>query len=145
MKNLVFGVRPAKYPARKLKGGGVAKGTPPDLAQVAIWNEYGTEKIPPRPAFRMGLEKGIEVNRKMIDAQLRNIAQRVLTGRTADMDRSLTVMLTQIGKSAKAETIRIIKTGSTQPNAPATIARKGFDWPLHETGLLEKNVDYEVS
>lgn len=145
MKTLIFGVHPIKYPAKKLKSGKTSSVKPADLGEVAIWNEYGTENAPPRPAFRMGLEEGIKKNQKMIDAQMRNIAQRVLTGRTSEIDQSLKVMLTQIGKSAKAETQRIIREGLTAPNAPATVAKKGFDHPLYETGLLLKNVDYEVT
>lgn len=160
MKNLIFGVHPVQYPAKPGAGTGRArtlkgkikrflgiKIKPLDLGTVAIWNEYGTENAPPRPAFRMGLEESIKRNQKMIDAQMRNITQRVLTGRASEIDRSLTVLLTQIGKSAKAETQRIIRSGSTEgieKNAQMTIDRKGFDHPLYETGLLLKNVDYEV-
>lgn len=144
MKNLIFGVHPIKYPRRTLKSGRPSTTEPADLAEVALYNEYGTKTSPPRPAFRMGLEEGVEKNRKLLQAQLKNIARRVLQGRTSEVDRSLTVLLTQIGRSAKAATKEIIKSGSTEPNAPATVAKKGFDWPLHETGLLEEHVDYEV-
>ena len=30
------------------------------------------------------------------------------------------------------------------PNSPATIARKGFDLPLYDTGTLYRAFDYEV-
>lgn len=144
MKKLIFGVRPIKYPKKKLKKGGTSKVTPPDLGMVAIWNEYGTDKIPPRPAFRTGLEESQRINKKLIQAQVKNIAQRILQGRKSEIDRSLTVVLTQIGKSAVSATKEIIKNGSTTPNAPLTIANKGFDHPLFETGLLLENVTYEV-
>jgi len=144
MKNLIFGVKPVKYPKKKLKDGTYSKTEPEDLGVVAIWNEYGTSNAPPRPAFRMGLEEAQRKNKPMIQAQLKNIAQRVLSGRKSDLDKSLTVLLTQIGRSAKAETRRIIREGETVGNAPATIARKGFDHPLFETGLLLDNVEYEV-
>lgn len=133
--SLSFGVTNAQY----------KKGDHVNVRDVAIWNEYGTDKIPPRPAFRRGLEAGVAKNRKLIDAQLRNIAQQALSGRNANMNRSLTVMLTQIGKSAKAATKQIIKTGSETPNAPATVAKKGFNHPLFETGLLLDHVEYEIS
>jgi len=114
------------------------------LGQIALFNEYGTEKIPPRPAFREGMEHSIRENKKLIEAQLKNITQRLLSGRKAEVKQSLTVMLTQIGRVAKAKTKEIIKQGSTTPNAPSTIARKGFDHPLFETGLLLESVEYEV-
>jgi len=134
---LVFGVVPAQY---RKKG----NTPPPNVADIALIQEYGTEKIPPRPAFRRGIEEGLSKNKKLIGAQLKNIAQRILSGRRDDLKRSLTVMLTQVGKSAKAKTKEIIKTGDETPNAPATVAKKGFDHPLFETGLLLESVDYEV-
>ncbi len=143
MKSLRFGVHPIKS-RRKNKNGQTSKTDPPDLGEVAIWNEYGTATIPPRPAFRMGLEAAVKKHKKLLDAQLKNIAQLVLTGRHIDIDRNLTVLLTQIGRSAKKETQDIIRAGSTTPNAPSTIARKGFDHPLYEEGVLLENVDYEV-
>lgn len=133
MKELVFGVNDIKY----------EDGT--SLSDVAIWNEYGTKKIPPRPAFRMGLENSLRDNKKMIDSQMKNITNRILTGRSSEIERSLTVLLTQIGKSAVKQTKEMIKLGSVKPaNAPSTIAKKGFDHPLYETGLLLANVNYEV-
>lgn len=133
--SLTFGVSDAKYTKGQQQV---------NVRDVAIWNEYGTGKIPPRPAFRQGLEAGIAKNRKLIDAQLRNITQRMLSGRSGEVEKSLIVMLTQIGKSAKARTKEIIRTGSETPNAPATVAKKGFNHPLYETGLLLDHVDYEV-
>jgi len=114
------------------------------LGEIAIFNEYGTEKIPPRPAFREGMEHAVRSNKQLIEAQLKNIVRRVLQGRKAEVKQSLKVMLTQIGRMAKAKTKDIIRQGSTTPNAPSTIARKGFDHPLYETGLLLESVEYEV-
>lgn len=133
---LIFGVTPAQYKKKGQK--------PVNVTEIAIIQEYGTEKIPPRPAFRRGMEHALAVNRKQIGAQMKNIAQRILSGRGSEAHRSLLVLLTGIGKSAKAKTKEIIRTGDETPNAPATIAKKGFDHPLSETGLLEKHVDYEV-
>ncbi len=133
---LVFGVTPAVYQKKGAK--------PINVSEVAVINEYGTETIPPRPAFRRGVEHALAVNKKQIGAQLKNIARRMLTGRAPEAEKSLTVLLTGIGKSAVAETKRIIRTGDEMPNALATIAKKGFDHPLSETGLLERNVSYEV-
>ena len=31
-----------------------------------------------------------------------------------------------------------------RPNAPSTIAKKGFDAPLIDTGKLQEVIDYEV-
>ena len=134
MIKLEFGVIDNKYPEKNISVG-----------QVAIINEYGTETIPPRPAFRIGLERSVTKNKKLIDAALKNITNHLLTGRKDSIQRQLTQALTQIGKSAKKETKEIIKQGSMTPNAPLTIKRKGFDHPLWETGLLLDSVEYLVS
>ena len=134
MIKLEFGVIDNKYPEKNISVG-----------QVAIINEYGTETIPPRPAFRIGLERSVTKNKKLIDAALKNITNHLLTGRKDSIQRQLTQALTQIGKSAKKETKEIIKQGSMTPNAPLTIKRKGFDHPLWETGLLHDSVEYLVS
>ena len=134
MVKLEFGVTNNKYPEKNISVG-----------QVAIINEYGTETIPPRPAFRIGLERSVTKNKKLIDAALKNITNHLLTGRKDSIQRQLTQALTQIGKSAKKETKDIIKQGSMSPNAPLTIKKKGFDHPLWETGLLHDSVEYLVS
>lgn len=114
------------------------------LGKIATYNEYGTENAPPRPAFREGFEYAVKANKKLIEAQLKNITKRLIEGRKEDMTKSLTVLLTQVGRMAKAKTKEIIEQGTTTPNAESTIARKGFDHPLYETGELLKGVDYEV-
>lgn len=134
MIKLEFGVINNKYPEKNISVG-----------QVAIINEYGTETIPPRPAFRIGLERSVAKNKKLIDAALKNITNHLLTGRKDSIERQLTQALTQIGRSAKKETKDIIKQGSMTPNAPLTIKKKGFDHPLWETGLLHDSVEYLVS
>ena len=134
MVKLEFGVINNKYPEKNISVG-----------QVAIINEYGTETIPPRPAFRIGLERSVTKNKKLIDAALKNITNHLLTGRKDSIERQLTQALTQIGRSAKKETKDIIKQGSMTPNAPLTIKKKGFDHPLWETGLLYESVEYLVS
>ena len=134
MIKLEFGVINNKYPEKNISVG-----------QVAIINEYGTETIPPRPAFRIGLERSVAKNKKLIDAALKNITNHLLTGRKDSIERQLTQALTQIGRSAKKETKDIIKQGSMTPNAPLTIRKKGFDHPLWETGLLHDSVEYLIS
>lgn len=133
MKDLVFGVSDGSY----AKGGATVQ-------EVALYNEYGTKNIPPRPAFRRGLDHSLEANKKMIRAQLQNITQQILTGRKVSIDRSLTNMLRTIGRSAVAKTKEIIRSGDETPNAPSTAKRKKKNHPLLNTGLLLEHVAYEV-
>lgn len=118
------------------------------MHDVAIWNEFGTETIPPRPAFRMGMERSIKKNNKLIKAQIGNLARAGLM-KNSKMGKELTeqrtkVLLTQLGRSAVKEVKDIIKNSETVANAPRTVAKKGFDHPLFETGELLKGVEYLV-
>lgn len=139
MRSLVFGVNNIKVQNGKESV---------ELGSIAIWNEYGTKKIPPRPAFRMGLEAAMNTRKPNIEAFMKNLANMVLSGqmkvRQGELDQRLKVLLTGIGQSAVKETKDIIKAGSTTPNAPSTVRRKGFNHPLYHKGLLLENVAYEV-
>jgi hypothetical protein len=139
MKSLIFGVNNIKVEK---------SGESVELGKIAIWNEYGTKNIPPRPAFRMGLEAAMNTRKPNIQAFLKNLSNIILTGqvkaRQSELDQRLKVLLTGIGQSAVKETKDIIKAGSTTPNAPSTVRRKGFNHPLYHKGLLLENVAYEV-
>lgn len=136
MIKLEFGVANDKYEKGKISVG-----------EVAIINEYGTDdgRIPPRPAFRMGLEQSVKSNKKLVDAALKNFANHILTGRKESIKKNLTQVLTQVGRSAKKNTKDLIKAGSLTPNEPSTISQKGFNHPLRETGLLHDSIEYKVS
>lgn len=127
---LLFGVKPAKYP----------DGT--SLAEVAIWNFYGTETIPPRPVLRIAAENVMSNNeeiKKAFTAYLRNILVNV-----KDAEKLEKEMLRKIGVQVIKEAKRIIESGGElQHNAPLTVRKKGFDKPLYETGLLMKNLGYD--
>lgn len=116
------------------------------LHQVALWDEYGTELIPPRPAFRMGGERAVKKNSKLIQGYMNNMLRAAFHGKNARQisNRRENVLLTQIGRSAVKEVMGIIKNKETVSNAPATIRKKGFDWPLRDKGILENNIAYLV-
>lgn len=135
MIKLEIGVINNKYPDKDIT-----------TSEVAIINEYGTDKIPPRPAFRNGLEKSVTDNKKLVDSALKNITNHLLTGKKGAMEKNLNQVLTQIGRSAKKNIKDTIKKGSQEPgNAQTTIDKKGFDHPLYETGLLLDSVEYRVN
>ena len=117
------------------------------LWKIAVWNEFGTVTAPPRPAFQRGMESALNDNRPFVQAQLRNIAATLLSNspnKKAELERLQNVLLSQIGRSTVKRVKDIIKQGTTAPNAPATIKKKGFDHPLYETGTLLDNIEYEV-
>lgn len=109
-------------------------------SDVLAWNHYGTETIPPRPVCRMAAERTVQRNKKRLRAFFHN---SIVNPR--DAKRNEEQVLTSLGQQTVAEAKRIIEQGNgLRRNAPATVAKKGFNRPLYETGELEKHISYEV-
>ena len=90
--------------------------------------------------MRIAAEKMIPHNAARIKAYLHNLITN-----PNDAERLETVLMQTLGSQTAAESKRIIKGGTElQHNAPATVKKKGFDKPLFETGLMIKNISYEV-
>jgi hypothetical protein len=90
----------------------------------------------------MGAEKiGAKFTKERLKAFMINSVRN-----PRDTKRLETVFLQDMGRQAVAESKRIIESnGELQHNAPTTVAKKGFDKPLYETGELEKHLSYEVT
>lgn len=117
------------------------------FSDVLAWNHYGTETIPPRPVLRIAAENVLSSTemKKHMAAYFKNVMTYAARGRVKDLQDIETKMLTALGQQIAAEAKRIIeRNGELQHNAPATVAHKGFDKPLYETGELEKHLSYEV-
>lgn len=103
------------------------------VAKVALWNEFGTKHSPARPAIRtMIAEKSPTWGPAM---------GKLLVTYKYDSD----IVLTMLGEGMKGQMVESIRNWTEPPNAPSTIAHKGFDKPWIETSLLIRSVDYEVS
>jgi hypothetical protein len=110
-------------------------GTP--LAAVAAFNEFGTEDIPERPAFRRAI--GSAAGR----AELRGLSKRLL-GSVVKGKMTEDVALEVLGQAGAARVKDEIRNGDFEPNAPSTIAKKGSDHPLIDTSQLINEVTYQV-
>lgn len=127
--------------AGKLASGGAVKvgflegATYPNgqrVAQVAFWNEFGTSRAPPRPFFRTTIAtKSSEWGEKFAKA----LPYYQMDGAKA---------LAALGTIMQSDIRESIVKWTTPPNAPSTIARKGFNKPLIETGVMQRKVDYKV-
>ena len=119
------------------------------LADVMAWNHYGTETIPPRPVLRIAAEKIIsssEFIEEHLTPYLINVISYTKAGRKQDLKEIETKLLTYLGQQSVSEAKKIINAGmELQENAPKTIQKKGFDKPLYETGLMIKNLGFEVT
>jgi hypothetical protein len=112
------------------------------ISDVLAYNHYGTETIPPRPVLRMAAER---ITQAFIKKRMQAFMTNMLRN-PQDAKRLETVFLQDLGRQAAAEAKKIIESGGElQHNAPATVARKGFNKPLYVTGELKKHLSYEVT
>lgn len=112
----------------------IEKGLP--VAQVAFWDEFGTQTSKPRPFFRMMIaEQSPTWGRKLAAVAKKNMAN----GGKADPKRCMALLGTDIKDQLK----RSIRKWPAD-NAPLTVAIKGFNKGLKDQGVMESKVDYEV-
>jgi hypothetical protein len=107
-------------------------GTP--VAQVAANNEFGepSRGIPPRPFFRNAVvAHESEYPQRLADALERH-------------DYDAREALGEVGVTIEADIRQSILDTNDPPNAPSTIARKGHDKPLIDTGLMMSSVNHRV-
>jgi len=106
------------------------------LVNIAIWNEYGTKHIPSRPFVRIASDE----NRKQWGD---TVADGV--GKVIDRQIKWRKCCDMVGVRMKDDIKKVIGDKSKlAPNAPSTIARKGHDKPLIDTGLMKSKVNYRV-
>lgn len=121
--------------AREVRVGFLESATYPDgtpVATVAALNNFGATNIPARPFFT-----------DMIAGKSPDWADRfarVLKLCDYDTDAALARM----GDGIAGQLRRSIIETNNPPLSPVTIARKGFDTPLIDTGHMLASVDKEV-
>jgi hypothetical protein len=118
------------------------KGTHPpastisEVAEIAAFQEFGTERIPARPFFRQTVDNTRhelpEFTKREYDGVLRG-AHTVSQG------------LSRIGEWMAAKMKRTITTGDFEPLSARTIQAKGSSRPLIDTGQMRASVTYVVT
>ena len=103
----------------------------PTLEEVALWNEFGTERIPARPFLRNAQNKGITRGEKIVQMRMEE---------NADVEQ----ICKDLGLMLQDEIKQQITHGTFVPNAPSTIKRKGSSRPLVDTGNLRQSVHWGV-
>ena len=111
------------------------------VAQVALWNEFGTATIPERPFWRPALKKVRPKVRRMILERARKGIRPSYPYRHAGNDR---LLAQDVADAIIKEVRKYIRDLKQPPNALATIKKKGFDDPLVWTGKLERSIISEV-
>jgi len=115
----------ATYPAKE-------KGKRLHVAQVAFWDHYGTIRSPARPFITDMIER----KSPRWGVSLGNLLKQT----NYDSEKALALM----GEGIKGQLQASIRNWSTPPNAPSTVARKGFNKPLIETAVMLRSVDFQV-
>lgn len=105
---------------------------PPTLEEVALWNEFGTERIPPRPFLQRAQKSAITRCNKLVQVRMEE---------NADLEQ----IAKEIGLVLQDEIKQQITRGQFVPNAPSTIRRKGSSRPLIDTGNLRQSVHWGIT
>lgn len=107
-----------------------------NIAQIGMWNEYGTTRIPERSFIRSTL-----VNKKneIINLQS-NLLSNISSGKM-----STSQALGLLGEFLAGEIKTKIVALKSPPNKPTTIKAKGRSNPLVDTGQLLNSITYEVN
>lgn len=103
-----------------------------NLADIATFNEFGTDTIPARSFLRSTVDEN-----KNYDAEIRALVRNLGA-------RGALQALELLGMKITADVKRKIVELDEPPNAPATVEKKGSSNPLIDTGRLRQGIDYEV-
>jgi hypothetical protein len=127
-----LGSEPMKVRVGFLEGATYPDGT--SVALVAAVQDMGSpaQNIPPRPFFRnvVAAKSG----------EWPNALRAALAATDDDAEKALGI----VGEGIAGQLRQSIVDTNEPPLAPATIARKGFDKPLVDTGHMLQSVDKEV-
>lgn len=104
------------------------------MGTIAYWLEEGTKHIPSRPFMYQSFSEHQMQSRgfkKAVKDYLYN-------------NKGWELSFSAVGKEGKRLVKEIIEQGDFQPNSPVTVAIKGSDSPLIDTGYLKNNAKYKV-
>lgn len=101
------------------------------IADVALYNEFGTETIPARPFLRVAQYNAYKRANNLVK-------NRLAEGATIDdLCKELSVLLANQIK-------REINRGQWTPNAPSTVRQKGSSKPLIDTAMMRNSIQTMV-
>ena len=107
------------------------------VSHVAIWQEFGWDefnvRFPPRPFFRWSIAKNEKVWMRLLGEFLKHYKYKSKPA------------LEELAEIMKNDIRQYIVDMVSPELAPATIAKKGHDKLLIDTGLMLDSVDSEVS
>lgn len=114
-------------------GGRYEDGT--SVAQVALYQEFGTETIPARSFLR----RPLYANRRGVAAAMSRLLTSAVRGQTSAVSA-----LVESGRFGALLIKSAIRSGNFRPLAPSTVQKKGHSRPLIDTGKLLDSIGYRV-
>ena len=112
------------------------------ILEYAVYNEFGTKHIPPRPFMRNAIEKNSRTIEKYIEAKINEVLEGKITGRQA---------LMQLGEYTRGIIIQSIATATSWavPLDPKTLKEKlkrgsNNNKTLIEDRFLIKAIRYQI-
>lgn len=105
------------------------------VINVAVWNHYGTQNIPPRPFMLNAMRK----NRRAYIAAIKSSAAKILNGSI-----TTTQAVEKLGIMAQGHVRKEITELSEPVNAESTIKNKGSSNPLIDKGVMRAAVTWGV-
>lgn len=101
---------------------------------IATWNEYGTSRIPSRPFIRISADTNRQAWAKMAQQCVNNVI---------DGD-SPTEAAQVIGHRMVEDIRKVFGSSKLKANAPSTIAKKGRNEPLVDSGEMRRRVNFRI-
>lgn len=104
------------------------------IAEIAAFNEFGSSSVPARPFMKQSFENH--------EQELQSACDRV----NANLSNGGTTQsaLEELGVFVKGLVQQEIVDGGFAPNSPYTIAQKGSDTPLIDTGRMRQSVNFVI-
>ena len=105
------------------------------VAEVAFWNEYGTITAPERSFIRSTIDE----SRQELDQLTTKFLKEIIAGKLTTEKA-----LDKLGLKIQTLIQKKILELNDPVNAPATVARKGFNNPLVDSRRLWRSIAYQV-
>jgi hypothetical protein len=107
------------------------------IATIAAVNNFGSAdgRIPARPFLAPAIDKGAPQYQRLAELMIPKVLSSEMT---------MLMLLEQMGQLAEGHIKQEITDIDSPPNAAATIARKGSDNPLIDTGAFRQSIRYVI-
>jgi len=136
LEAIIKNVKPGAVEVGILAGTGVhpnAEGGQ-TVAEVAVWNEFGTKRgTPPRPFLRATMRTQRRDYSRLMARLLKSMINRKLTTKQAQG---------LLGLRAQSDVRETLVQWPWKPNTTRTIARKKSATPLVDTGFLRQSINW---